>query len=213
MKEDNNENMAELTPPERGKTSEDTDQTAGSLPPPSPEEILQAKLEEAQKAVEATKDQFLRKAAEFENYKRRMETEFIQIVRNANEEILSSLIPILEDFARSFKSGKDQKDGEGFYKGVELIYQKLTKVLEQQGLLPFESLGKPFDVGYHDALLQVPRTDVPPGTVVEEVERGYMLHDRVLRHAKVIVSTTPADTENTDTGPADSGEAREASRV
>jgi molecular chaperone GrpE len=74
---------------------------------------------------------------------------------------------------------------------VELIYNKMVKILEKQGLVPFESLGKPFDVEYHDALMQIPREDVPPSTVVEEVERGYMFNDKVLRHAKVVVSMTP----------------------
>jgi molecular chaperone GrpE len=166
----------------------ETEAVAGTT---AAEEDLTRKLEEAQKAAEGYRDQFLRKAAEFENFKRRTDAEYLSLVRNANESLLSSLIPVVEDFARSFKAGKDQKEGEAFYRGVELIYQKFTKVLEQLGLVPFESLGKSFDVSYHDALLQLPRADVPPGTVIEEVERGYMYQDRVLRHAKVIVSSAP----------------------
>jgi len=160
---------------------------------------LRQKIEELQKLADTHKDQFLRKAAEFDNYKRRTESEYINIVRNANESLLISLIPIIEDLVRSLKSGKDQKDPEGFYRGVELILQKLMKGLEARGLVPFESVGKPFDVEYHDALLQVPRSDVPPHTVIEEVERGYKLNEKILRHAKVIVSSpedTPPEQEN-----------------
>jgi molecular chaperone GrpE len=164
---------------------------------------IQQKLVEAQQSAEAFKDQLLRKAAEFENYKRRVEGEFAALIRNANEEILFSLIPVVEDFARSLKAGKESDDAEAVRQGVELIYQKFTKVLEQQGLVPFSSLGKPFDVDFHDALLQVPRSDVPSGTVVEEVEKGYMLHDRVLRHAKVVVSTGGPDGPAAGKKPAD----------
>jgi len=172
------------------KSDERTDPVTEAAPTPvSPLEQLQRDLEESARQAQAYKDQFLRKAAEFENYKRRSEAEYLNTVRNANEGLLSAILPIVEDFTRSLKSGTGSGEGDAFYRGVELIYQKLMKVLEGEGLAPFDSVGKPFDVGYHDALLQVARDDVPPGTVVEEVARGYKLKDRVLRHAKVIVST------------------------
>jgi molecular chaperone GrpE len=160
-------------------------------------EELQAKLDEALKNAEGFKDQLLRKAAEFENYKRRTEAESLFLIRNANEGLLLALIPVVEDFARSLKSGQEQGETGALLKGVELIYQKLVRVLELQGLVPFESVGKPFDVNFHDALLVVPRAEVVPGTVIEEVERGYRFHDRVLRHAKVIVSSAVETTEGT----------------
>ncbi|MBI5472677.1 MAG: nucleotide exchange factor GrpE [Ignavibacteriae bacterium] len=156
-------------------------------------DALKAKVEELQKLADLSKDQLLRKAAEFENYKRRSETDFANLVRNANEGLILALLPILNDFIRSLKAGAENKEYDSFYKGVELISTKLTKILEVQGLTPFESVGQPFNVEYHDALLQMPRTDVPPHTVIEEVERGYKLNDKVLRHAKVIVSTAPAE--------------------
>ena len=159
------------------------------------EEQLGRKLAEAERVAESYKDQFLRKAAELENYRRRSEADYINLIRNANEGLLASLLPVLDDFSRSLKSGKDTTDLDAFYKGVELIYNKFSKLLEAQGLTPFESTGKPFDVAYHDALLQTPRSDVPHHTVVEEVERGYRLNDKVIRHAKVIVSTE-ADAQN-----------------
>ncbi len=157
---------------------------------------LRAQLAELQQSAEQYRDQLLRKAAEFENYKRRVESDLGNIVRNANESLIAALLPILNDVARSLAQGKESKDYDAFYRGVELISSKLLRILEQQGLAPFDSLGKPFDVNFHDALLQVPRGDVPPHTVIEEVERGYMLNERVLRHAKVIVSAPaelPAD--------------------
>ena len=114
----------------------------------------------------------------------------------------------MEDLTRSLKAGSSQADGEAFYRGVELIYQKLMKVLEAQGLAPFDSTGSPFDVEYHDALLQVAREDVPPGTVVEEIARGYKLNDKVLRHAKVIVSAA-VQSESAPQGSIVPGESKE----
>ncbi|MFN0158254.1 MAG: nucleotide exchange factor GrpE [Bacteroidota bacterium] len=165
---------------------------------PSDSDSLQTKVDELQKSVEAYRDQLLRKAAEFENYKRRKETEHSTVIREANENLITSLLPILNDFVRSLRSGQETRDYDAFYKGVEMIYSKLNRMLEAQGLASLESLGQPFDVRYHDALLQVPRSDVPPQTVIEEVERGYKLNDKVLRHAKVIVSS-PASGEDEST--------------
>lgn len=164
---------------------------------------LRAQLEEAQKNAQFLKDQLLRKAAEFENYKRRTETESLNFIRSANEGLISALLPILDDFVRSLKVGQEAKDFDAFYKGVELILAKLQKVLDHQGVKRFESVGKPFDVDYHDAMLQVPRPDVPPQTVIEEVEPGYMLHGRVLRHAKVIVSSAVDEQPTGEPSPSD----------
>jgi len=160
-----------------------------------PVAALHRQVEEAQRLADTFKDQLLRKAAEFENYKRRVESDNASIMRSANEGLLLALLPVVDDFARSMKAGKEQKDYDAFYTGVEMIHTKLLKVLEKFGVVPFASAGKPFDVGFHDALLQIPRADLDPHTVVQEVERGYMLFDRVLRHAKVIVSTAPESRE------------------
>jgi molecular chaperone GrpE len=168
---------------------------ASSGPPPAGDARdpgdagLAAQLEEARRLADQYRDQLLRRAAELENYKRRSEAEIGTIIRNANENLLTALIPVLDDFHRSLKASADAQEGDSLRRGVELIAQKLARVLEREGLVPFDSVGKPFDVAYHDALLQVPRSDVPPNTVIEEVERGYRLRDKVLRHAKVIVSS------------------------
>jgi molecular chaperone GrpE len=155
---------------------------------------------DAEGQVAQLKDLLLRKAAEFENYKRRAENEAATIIRFANEDLISAVLPILDDFERSLKLDNSQKDPDAFRRGIELIYQKMVKVLETQGVVPFETVGKKFDVHYHDALLQIPRSDVPPHTVIEEVEKGYTLHGRVLRHANVIVSTEAPSPEESGPG-------------
>jgi len=170
----------------------------GDRTPSSASESPRA-LDTAQREVEALKEQLLRKAAEFENYKRRMEGEFRSVIENASERLIIELLPVLDDFDRLLKSAREETSVEILRQGFELIATKLNKILALRGLHPFESTGKPFDVDYHDALLQIPRSDVPPNTVVEEVSRGYNLNDRVIRHAKVIVSK--AEDGGTPAGP------------
>ncbi|HEY6953212.1 MAG TPA: nucleotide exchange factor GrpE [Bacteroidota bacterium] len=156
---------------------------------------FEAKLADALKQAETFKDLMYRKAAEFENYKKRTENEIASVVKFANENLIGELLPVLDDFERSIKAAKVSKDFESLYRGLELIYQKLVKSLEKRGVKTFETVGKEFNVEFHDALLQIPRQDVAPHTVLEEIEKGYMLNERVIRHAKVVVSTTPADGE------------------
>ena len=151
-----------------------------------PDLTLEARLAESEKQAGLYKDQFLRKAAEFDNFRRRTENEMGLIVRYANEELLQTILPVVDDLERFLKNA-DNKEG-AFYKGIELIHQKILNALQKQGVRAFETVGKPFDVHYHDALLQAPRKDVPPHVVLEEVEKGYLYHDKVLRHAKVVVS-------------------------
>jgi molecular chaperone GrpE len=161
---------------------------------PSEIEELKAKIAELEKSVELYKDQFLRKAAEFENFKRRMENEYLNITRFANETLITEILPVIDDLTRSLKAGKARREFGAFYKGVELIHSKLMKILEARGLKAIEALGEQFNVDYHEALMQVQKEDVAPHTVVEEVEKGYMLHDKVIRHSKVIVAGNSEDT-------------------
>ncbi len=161
--------------------------------PPSELETLRAKVPELEKSVELYKDQFLRKAAEFENFKKRMEIDHLNVTRYANEGLVFELLPVLDDLTRSLKIGKGRREFGSFYKGVELIHSKLLKTLEAQGLKPIEALGQEFDVDYHEALMQMAKENVPPHTVIEEIEKGYMLYDKVIRHSKVIVSGDSID--------------------
>ena len=158
--------------------------------PPTPESPAGApEPVPAEQQLAQVKDLLLRKAADFENYKRRSEQDAGMLMRLGKENLVLAFLPVLDDLERSLKAGKEQPDPVAFYKGVEIILQKSQKILEAQGVRPFETVGRPFDVEYHDALLQVQRADVPPHTVLEEVERGYTMHGKVIRHAKVIVAS------------------------
>jgi molecular chaperone GrpE len=148
---------------------------------------------------DANHEKWLRAQAEFENYKRRTDTDSGNLVKFANERLILALLPIVNDFVRSLKAGGENKEYDAFYKGVELIHNNFMKVLEKEGLAAFDSVGKPFDVQYHDALMQLPKNGVEPNTVIEEIERGYKLNDKIIRHAKVIVSAPSAETQSETT--------------
>ncbi len=156
------------------------------------EVIMEEKTEtEKLKQEMATlKDTLLRKVAEFENYKKRTEGEISNYIKYASENLIKQLIPVYDDFIRTSESIEkgETKDFETLKKGFNSIYKKFEKILKKEGLKEMDVLGKEFDVNLCDALLQMPKEDVAPHTVLEVVEKGYFLKDKVLRHAKVIVS-------------------------
>lgn len=158
-----------------------------------------AELEAARNEIAQLRDQLLRRAAEFENFKRRTRDEKDQLMKYGSEGVILSLLTVIDDFERSLASGKEHPDFESIYAGVEIIYGKLLRVLENKGLRPIDAVGKPFDVDFHDALMQIPSADVEPGTVLDVAEKGYMLYEKVIRHAKVTVSRE-ADNQQTEAG-------------
>ncbi|MDI6804180.1 MAG: nucleotide exchange factor GrpE [Bacteroidota bacterium] len=156
-------------------------------------QLLNDRIVELQKATDNLKDQLLRKAAEFDNYKKRIENDLYNITRFANENLIEKLLVVLDDFERFLQHAQEENTdspNDPFFQGIDLIYNKMLKILEQQGLAKMNTTGQPFDVNIHDALMVMPNTDstTPPNIVIKEVESGYTLHDKVLRHAKVIVS-------------------------
>lgn len=196
---ENQESMDETKNLDERQPQTEAEPKVSEAPEPTTTDETAQKLAEAEQQVEYYKDLLLRKVADFDNFKKRVENDSATALKYAKVDIIQSLLPVIDDFERSLKLSKDRRESEAFAKGVELIYQKLVKFLDVQGVKEIESLGKEFDVHYHDALLQVPRNDVPPHVVIEVVEKGYSLDDRVLRHAKVVVSTTPADNGASDT--------------
>ena len=156
--------------------------------PEKKEKQLLDKLKAANKEIEVIKDQLLRTAAEFDNYRKRMEREVARIISNANENLIIELLPIIDDVERSLKSTPKGGKEKEVHKGFELIYQKLILTLQGFGVEAMTSIGKEFDVEEHDAILQVEQKETPSSIVVEEHEKGYLLDGKVIRHAKVIVS-------------------------
>lgn len=169
--------------------------------------MLSAKVVELENNISQYKDQLLRKAAEFENYKKRIANDYTNLVKFSNEDLIEKLLPVLDDFERSLRAIKSKNvqqnentQEESFVKGVELIFNKFKRILELQGLKHFEVVSQPFDPQLHDALMQIQTKEYPPQTVLEEIEKGYMLHDKVLRHAKVIVSAEAVTPEAHESG-------------
>ena len=166
----------------------------------SEEELMNKdkQIEKLENEVADLRDKLLRRAAEFENYKRRTENDQLNLLKYAAETFIIKLLPVVDDFERSLQHIDNSSDVESIKKGLMLIYDKLMKVLDEQGVKEIESVGQPFDVDFHEALMQRKAEDVAPHTVLDEIEKGYMYKDRVIRHAKVVVSEEQEDQEGND---------------
>lgn len=151
-------------------------------------ENYEEKINALQQEINQYKELALRKAAEFENYKRRTENDQLNLLKYAAESLIIKLLPTIDDLERSLSHMNEETDVQKIKEGVQLIYNKFLKTLDDQGVKKIESIGKPFDVEFHEALMQRADDSVPPHTVIDELETGYMYKDRVIRHAKVIVS-------------------------
>ncbi|MCF6278954.1 MAG: nucleotide exchange factor GrpE [Flavobacteriaceae bacterium] len=151
------------------------------------EETPQEVTSEEQIAKE--KDKFLRLFAEFENYKRRTLKERIELFKTANQELMTVLLPVLDDFERALTHIEDDKEAEELRKGVLLIYKKLQSTLEQKGLSTVETKsGDVFDAEIHEAITQIPAPSKKmKGKIVDVIEKGYKLGDRIIRFPKVVI--------------------------
>lgn len=154
------------------------------------EEVEKSKDNKHDKIAELT-DTLKRVQAEFENYKKRCDAENRKFMDYTNAKLVEKLLPIIDSFQLALKSAKDNKE---FTKGVELIYSQLVSALENEGLRPINALNQKFDPYKHEALLQEEK-DGEENVVLEELQKGYMFKDCVLRHAKVRVSKKPKNKE------------------
>ena len=143
-------------------------------------------LEAANEQIEKLKDQLLRTVAEFENYKKRTLKEKAELILNGSEKTVTAILPVLDDFERAMADNTD--DPHAIKEGMELIFKKFVKTLEGLGVSKIETEDKDFDVDYHEAIAMVPGMgDDKKGKVIDCVQTGYMLNDKVIRHAKVAV--------------------------
>ena len=151
-------------------------------------DLLKEQLEKTEKEYKELEDRLLRVVAEFDNYKKRTVREFQSIIKNANEELISQLVETLDNFQRALDSAKNSGDFDSFHKGVELIYQHFKDILGKEGLKEIKAIGEPFDPHLHEAVMQQESDEFPDGIVMDEISKGYMLNDKVIKHSKVIVS-------------------------
>ncbi len=150
---------------------------------------LQKELETATKTIEEQKDKYLRLSAEFDNYRKRTMKEKAELIKNGGEKTISAILPILDDMERALQNAAKTEDLDAIRQGIELISQKFHKVLEQEGLQKMEPIGETFDTDYHEAVALVPApNEEQKGKVLDCVQTGYKLNDKVIRHAKVVVA-------------------------
>ena len=185
------EKMAEeLNVEETKDTAEEQpqDDQAEEAAPLTHEEQLEKELEEAQTAIEEQKDKYLRLSAEFDNYRKRTIKEKAELILNGGEKSISSILPVIDDFERAIKTMETAKDVSAVKEGVELIYNKFMAVLAQNGVKVIETKDQPLDTDYHEAIAVIPApSEEQKGKILDCVQTGYTLNDKVIRHAKVVV--------------------------
>jgi len=153
------------------------------------EEKLKLEIEELNSQLAELKDKYLRLFAEFDNYKKRTIKEKVDLMNTAAQDTLSALLPVLDDFDRAKQNAEDENSDAHFdNEGVMLVYNKLYSSLNQKGLEPMESNGQDFDPELHEAITEIPAPNKKMvGKVIDTIEKGYLLKDKIIRHAKVVV--------------------------
>ena len=152
-------------------------------------EINASEIDRLKNDFQETKDKYIRLYSEFENFRRRTAKEKLELIKTANEDLIMALLPVIDDFQRAQKSFEEKSDSESLLEGFNLIYNKLFKALEQKGLKPMDvEKGSEFDTEFHDAISQIPAPEEKyKGKIIDVVEQGYFLGDKVVRFAKVVI--------------------------
>jgi molecular chaperone GrpE len=152
------------------------------------EEKSETKEDSAEAKINELNDRYLRLYSEFENFRRRSSKEKLTLLETASFDVIKSLLPVLDDMERAIKSNETIEDIDSVKEGFTLVYNKLQKTLESKGLKPMDALEQPFDVDYHEALTKIPApTEELKGKVVDVLEKGYMVNDKIVRFAKVVI--------------------------
>ncbi|MDP4722824.1 MAG: nucleotide exchange factor GrpE [Crocinitomicaceae bacterium] len=154
----------------------------------NPQETPQENAQQDEQLVDEYKDKFVRLYAEFDNYRRRTNEEKLQLMATAGKDVISTMLPVLDNFERAIATNENLDDITAIKEGFQLIYNMLKANLEAKGLKPMESKGQGFDSDLHEAIANIPAPDAAlKGKVIDDVEKGYFLNDKVLRFAKVVV--------------------------
>ena len=182
------QDVKDTAPPEEtgSGTQQEPGQTAADTSPEGMLQDLRQKLADAQAEAQANHDRFLRERAELENFKKRMQREKAEALRFANEPLIRELLPVVDNLERAVEHATG--DGESVLEGVRLVLKSIRDVLDRHGVKPIDAVGEPFDPSRHEAMAQVESTEHEANRVVDQYHRGYLLHDRLLRPARVTVS-------------------------
>ena len=188
IKIEDEETLNEEPTPETDKEAEET--AADNQEEVAAKEEVEEKkpLEKAQDEIAALKDKWLRSVAEFENYRKRTLKERAELILNGGEKFITAVLPVLDDMERAIENGAKTDDPAVLREGMELIYQKFMKTLEAQGVSKIDAKDADFDTDLHEAVAMVPGMgDDKKGKVIDCLQQGYKLNDKVIRHAKVAV--------------------------
>ena len=189
-KENNQEEelKTQATPDECDEETVGQETSQENEAPLTEEEKLAQELEKANEQIEEQKDKYLRLSAEFDNYRKRTMKEKAELILNGGEKSISSILPIVDDFERALKNMETATDVAAVKEGVELIYNKFMSVLGQNGVKVIETKEQPLDTDYHEAIAVIPApNEALKGKILDCVQTGYILNDKVIRHAKVVV--------------------------
>ena len=177
------EETVEATPQEQASA-----ETTVEAEEPTAEEKLQKELDDTKAELEKSKKEYMFLLAEFDNFRKRTLKEKSELIKNAAEGAMKDLLPVLDDFERAIQATSESNDVESIKEGVNLIYNKFVKYLEQNGVKAIESQDADFDTEYHEAVTTFPTDDESKkGKVIDTVQKGYVMNDKVIRHSKVVV--------------------------
>jgi len=180
----------EITVKKESMIDEEKDETAEEelIEEPTAEEILAKKLEEAEAELAVKEDKYLRLSAEFDNYRKRSIKEKANLILNGGEKSFTAILPILDDLERALDTMENSEDTAAIKEGVQLIYTKFITILTQNGIKPIDTDKLALDTDLHEAIAMVPTpSEELKGKIIDCVQRGYKLNDKVIRHAKVVV--------------------------
>jgi molecular chaperone GrpE len=164
---------------------------------PSDLEALQDKLQEKTKEAEENYARLLRMAADMENLKKRQERERAELLQYANENLIKELLPVVDNLERALEHGRQLETPAPLLEGIDMVYQGFLKALGKFGVTPLESVGQQFDPAFHNAVMQEETDQVPDCSVTKELQKGYLMNQRLLRPAMVVVARNQHDTANT----------------
>jgi molecular chaperone GrpE len=157
---------------------------------------LEEQLHATERERDELREKFVRALAEMDNLRKRTDREKEQLVLYATERLFARLVELLDDLHAAVQAGKQSRDYDAMLSGLEMITAKAHRLYEEHGVRPLEAQeGEPFNVAFHEALIHVPHPELPEGTIVQQVQRGYLFRDRVLRHARVVTSAGAAGTD------------------
>ena len=181
------EATAETAEAAASETAETTDSEAEETATAEPVDERDAKIAELEAQVAAQKDQYLRLYAEFDNYKKRTLKEKAELIQTAGKNVLEQMLPLIDDVERAMVSVQNADSVEGVKEGIDLIYNKFVKFLDSNNVKEIETVGLPFNTDFHEAVAQVPMGEDKKGVVIDCTQKGYIMGEKVVRFAKVVI--------------------------